>query len=134
MARAAIHCFSLSYSLIALVEISDGLVSFVILRVLGENLLISLDCLLGFGKIFRRLYAGAILRVNRASNKHRGSLVIRIQCRSFPRVLFRFREFAFAISARGLVQLVLGPDPINNSAPGAGGNKDSPKKQVAILV
>jgi hypothetical protein len=39
-------------------------------------------------------------------------------------MLLRFRESAFAVSARCLVQLVLRPDSIDNSATGSGGNKD----------
>src|ERR1700752_479600 len=39
-------------------------------------------------------------------------------------MLLGFREPAFAVSARGFVQLVLGPDSIDNPAPGTSGNKD----------
>jgi hypothetical protein len=39
-------------------------------------------------------------------------------------MLLRFRESTFAVGARCLVQLVLGPDSIDNSATGGGGNKD----------
>jgi hypothetical protein len=62
--------------------------------------------------------------MNRARNKHRGSLVFGIERGSFSRVLFRFREFAFAIRSRSFIQLVLRSDSIDNSAPGGCGNKD----------
>jgi hypothetical protein len=39
-------------------------------------------------------------------------------------MLLCFRESTFAVGARCLVQLVLGPDSIDNSATGGGGNKD----------
>jgi hypothetical protein len=65
--------------------------------------------------------------MNRASDKHRGSLVIGIQLGSLSRVLLCFRESPLAVRTRGLVQLVLGSDPVNDSTPGATNNKDRQK-------
>jgi hypothetical protein len=62
--------------------------------------------------------------MDRPRDKHRRGLVIRIELSSPARVFLSFREVAFAVRFRGLVQLVLGPDSIDNSAPGASSNED----------
>src|SRR5258705_559407 len=59
-------------------EIGNGIISFIAFGIVRENSLISLDRCLSFSKVLRALYAGTILRMKRARNKHRGSFVIGI--------------------------------------------------------
>jgi hypothetical protein len=66
--------------------------------------------------------------VDRASDKHRGRLIVRVEFRGSARILFGLNESAFAIGARGFVQLILRSDSIDYSAPGASGNEASDNK------
>src|ERR1043165_5775923 len=110
------------------VEIGDRLVSLFVFRVPVEQFLISVNRFLGFSDIVRRLYAGAILRVNRARYEHGRRLVVRVQLLRPARILFRLDEPALAIGTRSLIQLVLPPNSVNDSAPGTSSNKDRQKE------
>jgi hypothetical protein len=69
--------------------------------------------------------AGFVLLVGYTRDKDSGGFVVGIEIQRALGMLLGFFEVSFSVGARRLIQLVLGPDLINQRATGAGTDKQS---------
>ena len=85
----------------------------------------SLDCFARLCDIVRIINARLVLLVDDAGDEDGSGLIVRVEVQRAFGMLFGFFEMSLSVGARGFIQLVLGPDLVDERTAGTGADKQS---------